>query len=187
MITDRACEAIDWLFEQGIRENSLAEGGQSCVLSHHDAPLVGEGRRQLIVLNISSYQFRLVAMFDFALDDATAAHLAALSRSPRPLEGQALLDSCAELVNMICGAVNRGLSATFWHAGMSTPFALESSCLGHVAILAPQRIRTIAVEIGQAVRFNVTVCLCTARDKTLDFDVDRSLAEADSAGELELF
>jgi hypothetical protein len=187
MITPRASAAIDWLFEQAIHDTCTPSDGSACVLTRLDAPPANEGKRQLMVLNISSYLFRLVALFDFALDEATAAHLSPDSRAAARLDGQALLDACAERVNMICGAVNRGLSATFWHAGMSTPLALESSCVQHVDILQPEQVSVSRIDIGTSVRFHLTVCVCPARGSTLDFDVDRTVATADAAGELELF
>ena len=191
MITAKASASIDWLFEKSVRDNSVLDAGDRCVITakaEMAAPVDG-AKRQLVVLNISSYLFRLVALFDFATDAATMAHLARLSRTPdKALEGQALSDAYAELVNMICGAANRGLCAELQHAGMSTPFLLESSCARYLAALAPTRVKTYEVVINDAVRFDFTVCICVAQASTLDFDIDRTeKQETASSGELELF
>lgn len=191
MITANASTSIDWLFEKSVRDNSVLDAGDRCIVTakaEMAAPIDG-ANRQLVVLNISSYVFRLVALFDFATDAATVSHLARLSRSPdKALEGQALADAYAELVNMICGAVNRGLCAEFQHAGMSTPFLLETSCAHYLPALAPTRVKSYEVVINDAVRFDFTVCICVANASTLDFTIDRTeKQEVASSGELELF
>lgn len=190
MITANASAAIDWLFEKAVRDNSVLGGEESCIVTRKAemAAPVEEAKRQLVVLNISSYAFRIVALFDFGTDAATVAHLARLSRSgDKTLEGQALFDAYAEFVNMVCGAVNRGLCAELQHAGMSTPFLLESTCSRYVSVLGPTRVQAYEVAINDGVRFNFTVCVCVANATTLDFDIDRSENEAASSGELELF
>lgn len=189
-VTAMARDALDWAFDKSIRENSVSDPLEPCVVTRltESPPSTGDEQRQLVVLNMSSYVFRVVALFDFSMDAATRAHLAKLSRTPLArLDGQALLDACSEWVNMICGAVNRGLSARFPHAGMSTPFPLESSCAHHLSLLNPAWTRVFAVEINQSVRYNLNVCVCVASGSTLDFDLDRSAQEDASSGELELF
>lgn len=191
MITANASASIDWLFEKAVRDNSVPDAGDRCVVTAKPetaAPVDGTDR-QLVVLNISSYVFRIVALFDFDTGAATAAHLARLlRRHDKELEGQALLDAYAELVNMICGAVNRGLCAEFQHPGMSTPFLLETSCARYLSALAPTRVKSYEVVINDAVRFDFTVCICVANASTLDFTIDRTeKQELASSGELELF
>jgi hypothetical protein len=111
-----------------------------------------------------------------------------MTRSQVPdLDAQALTDAYAELVNMVCGAVNRGLGVPFPHIGMSTPYILESSCVKYAAALDPQYLQRYEVLINDAVRFNLTICLCAGADTTLDFRIDTYEAEAESAGELEMF
>lgn len=190
MITPDAIASIDRLFEKSIRDRSLAGPDDFCEVAivPDVAPSAVEGKRHLVALTISSYLFRFVALFDFGRDAATLAHLAKLAHSPESaLEGQALADAYAELVNMICGGVNRGLSTVFRHSGMSTPFVLESTCAGHLQILDPARYSTFKVTINGSVRFDVLLCVCLAPDTTLDFRVDRDEAEEAAAGELEFF
>ncbi|MDR3411710.1 MAG: hypothetical protein P4L87_12345 [Formivibrio sp.] len=189
MMSPSACTAIHWLFEKSVRETSILAPEDNCIVSARpEMALVAEGaKRKLVVLNISSYVFRIVALFDFGTDEATTAYLARKSHSTgKPLEGQALLDAYAEFVNMICGAFNRGLGTAF-PAGMSTPFFLESSCARYVSILDPSHVASFEVAINDSVRFSFTVCICVASDTELDFDVDRSVQEEESSGVLELF
>jgi hypothetical protein len=190
MITAKASAALDWLFEKAIRDNSVLAGGESCTVSRKAevAAPAEDSQRQLVVLNMSSYLFRIVALFDFDSAAAATAHLARQTMSgDRALEGQARFDACAEFVNMVCGAVNRGLCTAFQHAGMSTPFQLESSCARYLSVLTPSRVQCFEVAVDDGMRFNVTVCVCLAAGTTLDFDVDRSEPEVAAGGELELF
>ncbi|MBV8658301.1 MAG: hypothetical protein JO142_10805 [Burkholderiales bacterium] len=188
MLTPRSAHAIEWLFQQSIIENLRADSlGTPQVnlvaqLPAHDS----RTQRRLVVLNLSSYQFRIVAFFDFADRDATRRHLARHARSDN-LDEQGLLDAYAELVNMICGKVNRSLCEVFRHVGMSTPFFLESDCAAHLALLQPTHTTYLDAEADDGVRFAVTLCVCTSESAQIDFDVDRSQREEESAGELELF
>jgi len=188
MLTPRSAEAIEWLFQQSIADNIET--------SDHGAPQVtrvaqppkhdARTQRRLVVLNLSSYQFRIVAFFDFADGEPTHRYLARHARTDK-LDEQGLLDAYAELVNMICGKVNRSLCEVFRHVGMSTPFFLESDCAGHLALLQPAHTAYLDVEVDDGVHFAVTLCVCTSESARIDFDVDRSQREEESAGELELF
>lgn len=190
MITANTIAGIESLFVKSVQDSCVVELGDHCVVRHVeslDSP-AESARRKLVVLNISSYVFRIVILFDFDTDAATIAHLAKIARSTEEkMEGQALLDAYAEFANMICGAVNRSLCAQFRHVGMSTPFFLESACVQYVSMLNPTQVQAFEVVINDSVRFDFTVCLCVADDVTLDFNVAH-LEQADSSnGELELF
>jgi len=190
MLSRDAIESFDHLFEHAIHDNSVsADDVLTQMTRQQERRIAADGEsRRLVVLNISSYVFRVVALFDFATDEVTRAHLAKILRCPRSqMEGQGLEDAYAELVNMICGAVHRGLSSAFSHGGMSTPLMLENTCERYVSLLNPSWTQSYAVEINQTVRFNLMACVCVAKGLTLDFALDRSLAQEESAGELELF
>lgn len=190
MISRDAREAIEWLFAKAIREHSTKDPADSCEIDVHagrgatgDAPT-----SDLVVLNISSYLFRIVAFFEFERDSGMKAHLAGLlGLDERALDEHVLLDAYAEFVNMVCGAVNRGLSAHF-HAGMSTPFFLESACVDHVAILHPTETLSLTATINGTARFRLTLCIQVASNETLDFRLDRhEEQQVESNGELEFF
>ncbi|MBV8634226.1 MAG: hypothetical protein JO002_07030 [Burkholderiaceae bacterium] len=188
MLTPRSIHAIEWLFQQSIGENVRTADQRAPQISPVVQPPTYDTRtrRRLVVLNLSSYQFRIVALFDFADDDATRHYLCRHARADK-LDEQVLLDAHAELVNMICGQVNRSLCDVFRHVGMSTPFFLESDCVSHVALLKPTHTAHLDVNAQDGVRFGVTLCVCTADSARIDFDVDRSQPVEESAGELELF
>ncbi len=190
MVSQSATAGIEWLYEKAIRENSVSSPDDFCVCTKlptytDTAP---SKSRHLVVLTISSYLFRIVALFTFKNDQPTNEHMARLCKSQAPeLDEQELSDAYAELVNMVCGAVNRGLGTPFPHVGMSTPFTLESSCANYVTALEPEYLQHYEVAVNDAVRFNLTLCLCTGSDSNLDFRIDTYEPEDESSGELELF
>jgi hypothetical protein len=162
MISARATSSLDALFKQSILEH----GGETFSVTRETEMPVSDEEHSLLVLSISSYLFRIVALFDFA---------------------PPARDADAELINMICGAVNRGLSTVFAHAGMSTPYVLESSCAQYLPLLEPDLTLHYAVQSGSSSRFNLAACLCVTSGTTLDFSLDLSAHEDASSGELELF
>jgi hypothetical protein len=190
MISASATASIEWLFEKALRDNSILGPEDACVvrIKADMPPPVESATRRLVVLNIASYVFRIVALFDFDTNAATLAHLARIMRrGDEILDGRALLDAFGEFVNRVCGEVNRGLSANFRHAGMSTPFILEHTCLGYLSILKPSHVSSFEVTVNDAARFDVIVCICVDSETSLDFHVDRSAQEDAASGELELF
>ena len=189
-ITQNAISSIEWLFQKSICDNSLAGQADRCVVTilADSAPIVGNTKRHLVLLNIASHEFRIVTMFHFGTDDATAAYFSAASRgSNKKLGEQILLDAYSELVNMICGGVNRGLRGEFRHIALSTPFVLEASCSKHVSALNCSMTRSIKVVINDSVSFDVIVGVSVAKGTTLDFKIDRMEQERTACGEMELF
>ncbi len=190
MISSNASASLEWLFEKSLRDNVVHDPADSCVVTFFSgvAPQDAKKQRRLVALNISSYLFRIVTLFGFDADAATAAQFARIMRrSDELLEGQALLDAFEEFANMVCGEVNRGLAATFRHVGMSTPFVLENSCLNYLTILQPSQVQTLRVAINDAVNLDVVVCICLDSETDLDFRIDRSEQVEASSGELEMF
>ncbi len=191
MITANAISSIEWLFDKSVRENCSLGSEDRCTVTslNESAEFSKPGKRKLVVLNISSYIFRIVALIEFQSDASTVEQFAKILRSSdMKLEGQALLDAYAEFTNMICGAVNRKLCTEFRHAGMSTPFFLDSSCASYISMLNPATTRSYEVVINEMPHFRLTLCVCVARDKTLDFNIEQSDDQEESAtGELEFF
>lgn len=190
MISANAISSIDWLLEQALRNNIIPGNDGSCVISHltESAVAVDDTNRHVAVITISSYIFRIVFLFNFQRDAATEAHMALLARTgDKKLSEQALNDAYAELVNMVCGAVNRALSEPFRHVGMSTPFALESSSARYLSILKPSHVLTYEVVVNVEMRFEVIACICCDDESNIDFVVDRTVHEESASGEMELF
>ncbi|GAB7128188.1 hypothetical protein JCM19000A_26950 [Silvimonas sp. JCM 19000] len=187
MFSQSALENIYTLFEQSIHDNAIASADDVCVVERTAWPDTSGRPGHAVVLNISSYLFRIIALFDFEADRATGTHLALRGRSANALEGQALVDVLGELVNMICGSVNRSLCVAFRHAAMSTPFVLERHCARYINEIAPTAQQTFAITLNDAVRFGLTLSLCAAPDSDIDFRLAPAPVEEAVAGELEFF
>lgn len=189
MISSNAIASIEWLFENSLRDNVVRGAEDSCVVTFHaDLPSVASKTpRRLFVLNISSYVFRIVTLFEIGTDAATVEQISKIMGSDDALKDQALLDAFGEFANRICGEVNRGLTRIFRHVGMSTPFILENSCLSYLSILGPSHVLTLKVVINDLVNFDVVVCICVDDETNLDFQVERAAQAEASSGELELF
>lgn len=189
MLTARAISSIEWLFEKSIHDNSVFSPTDRCVITSlpDKAPTVDDDRH-LVLINISSYAFRIVALFSFSKNAATAAHFSKISHNAdKTLCDQLLLDTYSELVNLICGAVNQRLRYEFRHVALSTPFALASSCAQYVSMLNFSMTKSITVAINESASFNVIVGVCVDNNTVLDFDIDRAEPQDTSSGEIELF
>ena len=187
MISPRAISAIEGLFHNALIENAPPERRNEVVFhaAPESAPLPASASLgNLTVLGISSYLFRIVALFDF--HDSTAGHFAQRVGTGR-LESSALQDACGEFINLVCGTVNRNLQAIFPHTGMSTPCVLEGGCVNYLDALNPSYRQPYEVDLDGTLRFRLTLCVCVAAGSNLDFQVDLQTAEASSAGELEFF
>ena len=189
MLTASAISSIEWLFEKSIHDNSVFSPADRCVVTFlsDKAPAVNDDNH-LVLINISSYAFRIVALFSFNKDGAMAAHFSRKSHNPeKTLCDQLLLDTYSELVNMICGAVNQGLRNEFRHVALSTPFVLASSCVQYISMLNFAMTKSINVVINESVNFDVIVGVCVDNNNILDFHIDRSEQQNISSGEIELF
>jgi hypothetical protein len=186
MLSARAVAAIERLFERSIVENVDPQRLGGCRVLRDESIESGgpDEARRLVAVGISSYLFRIVALFDFGTDPATLDHLLDPSKAQAP-GGQMLDDACAELANMICGSVNRTLAQSFRHSGMSTPAFLESGCSQFVGMLRPELRRSFAVSTAGGMRFQLTVA--SSAYGSVDFDLDDEAPEDHCAGELELF
>jgi len=190
MISTNALVSIERLFEESIRGNSVQGVEDACVVSFRaGVSLAGETKgHRLVVFNISSYLFRIIALFDFDTDTATVSHLAkVMHRNNERLTGKDLLDAFGEFSNIICGEVSRGLATKFRHIGMSTPFFLENTCMSYISILEPLQVRSMEVTINDDVYFRVILCICVDKENNLDFHINQTEHQTTPTGDLELF
>lgn len=188
MISPRAISSIEGVFEKSLLENAnTPHQGELRKLMPEVLHAPGRPQSHLVVLGVSSYLFRIVTLFDFPADAATAAYFGERAGAGQHLEGGALHDACGEFVNMVCGSANRNLQTVFPHSGISTPIVLESACAKYLDALDPTHRQSYEVKIDDALNFHLTLCVCVASGSTLDFHIDLQTAENDSAGELELF
>jgi hypothetical protein len=176
------------LFERAIAENIDPHYPEPCRIQRLAEPSAGQRGtpRRLVSVGISSYLFRIAALFDFGADPATLAHLCLQART-QDLSGQLLTDAYAEQSNMICGSVNRTLSRTFRHVGMSTPAFLDERCADHLSLLKPDQLAGFQVQTVNGMSFHVALCLSSAANQPLAFSLEGQEEEDCSSGEIDFF
>lgn len=132
----------------------------------------------VVVLTISSIDFRMLLVLHFDEDDATTAYFAGEDRD-KPFR-----EVFVELGNLCCGAINQELLRYFPDLGMSTPYVLSARCVPHLSLLKPNLLASWDITLDGSVRLAATLCVCA--HAPLDFNAEVSDAQ-DSSGELELF
>ncbi|WP_322030104.1 hypothetical protein [Paraburkholderia sp. J76] len=177
MIGSHAKESIERIFFAAARMRLVTDALHRCEIEPRaDEAPQGEN---LVILTISSMQFRLLLLLHFEDDE----------RMRRYYVGDAsrtLTECFMEFGNLCCGAMNQRLVEHFPDLGMSTPYALSSGCLPYLRELKPDYVQSYALTIDHDVRLGATLCVCT--QAPLDFVAGTAAAEEhDSAGELELF
>ena len=179
MISEQARRGVNLIFTRAAAIN-LAVAPTDRV---EVVPLDGHGltvppEKNIMVLTIASYVFRLLTIFHVDTDSATEAYF---TRSGAAGEFR---DCFGEIGNRCCGAMNRELGRYFQHMGMSTPSMLESKCLPYLADLDPTYLAHHRIRINDALVLHATLCLCAYAP--IDFHVDHEVAP-ETTVELELF
>lgn len=177
MIGPHGKDSIERIFLAAARSRLVTDPQHGCEI----VPRVGEAPQgaHLVVLTISSMQFRLLMLLHFEDDERTQRYYVGDA-------ARSLTECFMEFGNLCCGAMNQQLVEHFPDLGMSTPYALSSECLPYLRELKPDYTQSYALTIDHEVRLGATLCVCT--QTSLDFVVSAAAVEAhDSAGELELF
>lgn len=177
MIGTQARDSIERIFFAAARTRLVTDAQHGCEISPRAAE-AAQGAH-VVVLTISSMQFRLLLLLHFEDDEATRRYYLG--------DAQRSLTECfMEFCNLCCGAMNQQLVNHFPDLGMSTPYALSSQCLPYLRELKPDYVSTYALALDGGVRLGAT--LCVVSQTSLDFVAsDMSVEAHDSAGELELF
>lgn len=183
MISGRARSSFNELLKQAVRENLVAPG-EVCGFQEIGG-VEAAAEKEVVVLTISSYLFRLITFFHFTRDRASREHFARLvRRSVQDLDDQSFYDAVSEFGNLCSGSLNRDLGVFFPHVGMSTPNILEHGCLSYLESLSPGHMAHFAIALDSRASFKASICVCDYGD--LDFHFEAKTA-AESTGELELF
>ena len=187
-VSERARSGLDHFVAQAVK-SSLALAGSECLVVQTDDSLANDKEREVVMLTVSSYMFRVLLFIHFERSTAMHAHLGALAgNSVDALDEERFVDAVMERGNLCCGALNRDLSQFFPHIGMSTPCILKRSSVEHIGAVKPAFSRRYRAEVGAGVAMHFTLALCAFAD--LDFPYEPRAAqevEEETAGELELF
>ena len=134
MITDRAKASFDRLLVSSLR-SGMPVGGAS-VSVEPVAVLEKNKDKKIVILTVSSYLFRALAIIYFKPDAATRAYFNRNAEEGAPeLSDEEFYDRVSECGNVCVGALNRDLGPFFPHVGMSTPNIIDKDCMQYVDLL----------------------------------------------------
>lgn len=194
MISEKAKQAVDQIFTKAARANLVARPDDAIEIERlADARIVETPEKNIYVLTISSYLFRLLTVFHVDPDGATADYF---TKSESGSEfgsesgsnaGRDFDEVFGEIGNLCCGAMNRDLGGVFVHLGMSTPHRLARRSVTYLNELKPAFVSRYRIGINGTVSLHATLCMCAYAP--IDFHVDTAAATAVEceAGMIELF
>jgi len=179
MISEQARRGVNLIFTKAAANNLALAPSDKIEIERLDGHgLVMPPEKNILVLTIASYVFRLLTIFHVNTDAATEAYF---TRSGTAGE---FGDCFGEIGNRCCGAMNRELGRYFQHLGMSTPTMLDAQCLPFLAELKPTCLAHHRIRINDMLTLHATLCLRAYAP--IDFNVDHQAAP-EATGELELF
>jgi hypothetical protein len=182
MVSEQAKVSFDFLVEQAIKSSMLGDDKDACRIEKLGVSSQIKSK-QMVILTVSSYAFRVMMFVHFTRDKPTKGHFAALKQQSE-LDDEAFLDTVMECGNLACGAVNRELGNFYPHLGMSTPSVLDHASMEYVDALGAGHVGHWRVATGSGAVFHVSLAVC--EDSPIDFAVDQTQVE-DTSGELEFF
>lgn len=184
MITERAKASFDRLLASSLR-SGMPVGGASVSVE----PLKELGKikeKKIVILTVSSYLFRAMAILYFKPDAATRAYFNRSADAGAPALGdEEFYDRVSECGNVVVGALNRDLGAYFPHVGMSTPNIIDKDCMQYVGLLGCDLVKHYKVVLDG--ELTMYASLCVADYGTVDFHVDPAVEVEVDTGELEMF
>ncbi len=184
MIGARAKASFDRLMVSSLK-TGMPVAGASVEVSPYETP-ERIGAQKIVVLTVSSYLFRLMAILYFRRDADTRAYFNRTAGEGTPALGDdEFHDRVAECGNVFCGALNRELGAHFPHVGMSTPNIIDKDCMQYVDLLRCSLVKHYRIVL--AGELTMYASLCVADYGTVDFHVDPAAVADVDTGELELF
>jgi len=184
MISQQAKDAFEFFVTNALKTALVASPDDRCEVTRlEDDSEINE--QKFVLLTVSSYLFRALALVHFTLDAPTRRHLAAINHADvASMSEDDHHDVIGEVGNIFCGAVNRELSHHFPYLGMSTPNVLDHHCIDYIDELKASYIRHFRIVVNDGLTLHATLCVCDFAD--IDFHVDTTAVE-ESNGELELF
>ena len=179
MVSEQAKQGVNYIFTKAVNANlSMNPSDVVDVVQLPNRCLADTPGKNIIVLTISSYLFRLLTIFHVNSDQATENYFGK-SQPERDFH-----EIFGEIGNLCVGAMNRDMGNHFPHLGMSTPYALESPSLPFISELKPAYISQHQIGINNNISLFATLCLSAFAP--IDFKVDTTVFEEET-GMLEMF
>jgi hypothetical protein len=184
MISDRAKASFDRLLVSSLKSGMPVAGASVAVEPVATLDKIKE--KKIVILTVSSYLFRLIAILYFKPDAATRAYFNRNAEAGAPeLGDDEFYDRVAECGNVCCGSLNRELGGFFPHVGMSTPNIIDKDCMQYVGLLDCGLVKHYRIVLDG--ELTMYASLCVADYGLVDFHVDPAVESAVDTGELEMF
>ena len=184
MITERAKASFDRLLVSSLRSGMPVAGASVAVEPVATLDKIKE--KKIVILTVSSYLFRAMAIVYFKPDAATRAYFNRAAEEGAPaLTDDEFYDRVSECGNVCVGALNRDLGPFFPHVGMSTPNIIDKDCMRYVDLLGCGLVKHYRMRLDDGPTLYATLCLTDYG--TVDFHVEQTAVEEVSTGELEMF
>lgn len=177
MISESAKRGLNEIFSQAASSHLRLAADDQIAVQPLSAAKMPSGERQMLVLTIAGFSFKLLVLFQ-----VEAAAVRAYFGNGEA--GRNFDEVFPELGNLCCGAINRELTRYFPHLGMSTPFRLDGRCFDYLASIRPAHVAHHQIAINGDIRIDATLCLCAYAP--LDFQYVEAVPVV-SSGEIELF
>jgi hypothetical protein len=179
VVSEQAKQGVNYIFTKAVKANlSMSSSDIVEVAQLPDQGFANVSGKNMIVLTISSYLFRLLTIFHVNDDRATEDYFAK-SQPERDFH-----EVFGEFGNLCVGAMNRDMGKHFLHLGMSTPYVLESPSLPFLNELKPAYLARHQIGINNDVSLHATLCLSAYAP--IDFRVDTDVVEEET-GLIEMF
>jgi len=143
--------------------------------------------KELFMLTISSYNFRMFLILHFSQNYKTSSFIARLLKvESDKLNSKRFYDYLGELGNGFCGIYKRELGKYFPFLGMSTPNLLSSEVINHLSIFDYEYESHCLATINDEIEIYGSVYVSSYDD--IDFKyITNSLDEDVKTSELEFF
>jgi hypothetical protein len=186
-VSERARQGLDQFVAAAVK-SSLAQSAGDFAIAQTDEPLAKDSEREIVMLTVSSYMFRVLLFMHFDRNAATRAHFSALANvAVEGMDDDRFIDEVMERGNLCCGALNRDLALFYPHIGMSTPCILKRSSVEHVGAIKPAFTRRYRAQVGPGLAMHFTLAVCAFADFDFAFEPRAAEELEDTAGELEMF
>jgi len=178
VLSERTARNLADAFLRAANSTLVRQAGDQCtIVPSTEAWTESKPGGGVLLMTISSFTFRLLALFQLADGQPTRDYYTAASSA------KSLDETFSEFANMCCGALGRELFAQFRHVGMSIPYLLEWQCARHLQELNPRLISSYDITIQGTARVKATLALCCERPVEFNPPV---VAAGQAGGELEL-
>ncbi len=177
MISLQARQGIEHIFIQSAQKTLVLDQGDFCKIEAlpENSKFV---EKDIVVLTISSFLFRVFTIFHIGDDAHTRAYFLQNTRR------ESLTEVFSELSNLCSGAMNGELLRYFPHLGMSTPYTLSGASLPFLSGANSGHVSRFLITINGSIRVQATLCMYGYAP--VDFAIDKSVSAIET-GELELF